>query len=86
VSINSDPIILFGWAFYNSTTFEEGCLLAVDLGDDADAAGAIYGQITGAYYGQKQIKNKWIAMLHGKDVLRKYADGLQRPHKNWTGE
>jgi hypothetical protein len=24
--------------------------------------------------GQEQIKNGWIAILHGKDILQKYAD------------
>ena len=29
------------WAFYNSSSFAEGCLLAVNLGDDADTTGAV---------------------------------------------
>jgi len=62
------------WAFFRSNTFEEGCLMAVNLGDDADTTGAIYGQLAGAYYGQEQIKNEWIAILHGKDILQQYAD------------
>ena len=36
------------WAFAKSTTFEDGALLAVNLGDDADTTGAIYGQLAGA--------------------------------------
>ena len=39
------------WAFYNTDSFEDGCLLAVNLGEDADTVGAIYGQLAGAYYG-----------------------------------
>ncbi|MBT3605354.1 MAG: ADP-ribosylglycohydrolase family protein, partial [Candidatus Latescibacteria bacterium] len=39
------------WAFYQATTFEQGALLAVNLGDDADTTGAVYGQLEGAYYG-----------------------------------
>jgi ADP-ribosylglycohydrolase len=74
------------WAFYHSATFEKGCLMAVNLGDDADTTGAIYGQIAGAYYGQKQIKNKWIAVLHRKDILQKYAEGLQCTLKKRAGE
>ena len=38
------------WAFYNSNSFREGCLLAVNLGDDADTTAAMYGQIAGACY------------------------------------
>src|ERR1700757_898149 len=33
------------WAFHRSSDFREGCLLAVNLGDDADTTGAIYGQL-----------------------------------------
>src|SRR5262245_49793651 len=39
------------WAFYRSFNFREGCLQAVNLGDDADTTGAVYGQIAGAFYG-----------------------------------
>jgi len=35
------------WAFHNSRTFREGALLAVNLGDDADTTGAVYGQLAG---------------------------------------
>ena len=38
------------WAFAKSTSFEHGALLAVNLGDDADTTGAVYGQIAGAYF------------------------------------
>ena len=47
------------WAFHNSSTFEEGCLLAVNLGDDADTTGAVYGQLAGAYYGVEGIPEDW---------------------------
>ena len=33
------------WAFARSTSFEEGALMAVNLGDDADTTGAVYGQM-----------------------------------------
>jgi ADP-ribosyl-[dinitrogen reductase] hydrolase len=47
------------WAFYRSESFREGGLLAVNLGDDADTTGAIYGQLAGAYYGVEQIPSEW---------------------------
>lgn len=31
------------WAFYRRDTFEEGWVMAVNLGDDADTTGAVYG-------------------------------------------
>lgn len=51
------------WAFYNSSNFEEGCLKVVNLGDDADTNGAIYGQIAGAYYGESGIPKNWVEKI-----------------------
>ncbi len=51
------------WAFHNSTSFDEGALLAVNLGDDADTTGAIYGQLAGAFYGLEAICSKWRRQL-----------------------
>ncbi len=47
------------WAFHRSASFEHGCLLAVNLGDDADTTGAVYGQLAGAYYGETGIPRHW---------------------------
>ena len=47
------------WAFNKGSTFKEGCLLAVNLGDDADTTGAIYGQLAGAFYGEGGIPFLW---------------------------
>lgn len=47
------------WAFYHTDDFESGALKAVNLGDDADTVGAVYGQIAGAYYGIAGIPQKW---------------------------
>ncbi|HEY1017007.1 MAG TPA: ADP-ribosylglycohydrolase family protein, partial [Herpetosiphonaceae bacterium] len=37
------------WAFHWSDSFGEGCLLAVNLGRDADTTAAVYGQLAGAH-------------------------------------
>ncbi len=64
------------WAFYNSESFEEGCLMAVNLGDDADTTGAVYGQIAGAYYGETGIPIKWIKKLVKYDLISDIANKL----------
>ena len=64
------------WAFYKSDTFEEGCLLAVNLGEDADTTGAIYGQLAGAYYGKSGIPQKWIKSLKKLDLIEFIIDRL----------
>ena len=51
------------WAFYHTSTFEEGLIKAVNLGGDADTIGAIYGQLAGAYYGEYAIPFKFISPL-----------------------
>lgn len=64
------------WAFDRSESFREGALLAVNLGDDADTTGAIYGQIAGAYYGAEGIPVEWRNRLTMADKIRVYADEL----------
>ncbi len=46
--------------------------MAVNLGDDADTTGAVYGQIAGAYYGYEEIPEGW----RGKIVKRELIEGL----------
>jgi ADP-ribosyl-[dinitrogen reductase] hydrolase len=64
------------WAFSRSSTFEEGCLLAVNLGDDADTTGAVYGQIAGAYYGEEGIPAAWRERTALREVVERMAEGL----------
>ena len=64
------------WAFFHSETFESGCLMAVNLGDDADTTGAVYGQLAGAYYGELEIPPSWRSKLALKDLIRNYADQI----------
>jgi ADP-ribosyl-[dinitrogen reductase] hydrolase len=64
------------WAFDRSNTFQEGALLAVNLGDDADTTGAIYGQIAGAFYGADQIPPEWRVKLTMQDFIQEKADQL----------
>jgi len=64
------------WAFHKSTSFRQGVLMAVNLGDDADATGAIYGQLAGAYYGEEDIPAEWRSKLAMVDVIINFADKL----------
>lgn len=66
------------WAFAHSESFEEGALKAVNLGDDADTTGAIYGQIAGAYYGESGIPAHWLDKLHRGDEIAALAAKLHR--------
>jgi ADP-ribosylglycohydrolase len=64
------------WAFHRSDTFEEGCLLAANLGDDADTTAAVYGQIAGAFYGEGGIPEGWRSKLAHRDLIESYAGKL----------
>ncbi len=64
------------WAFNQSTSFEEGALLAVNLGDDADTTGAVYGQLAGAFYGESGIPARWLEKLCQGDFIGELAARL----------
>jgi ADP-ribosyl-[dinitrogen reductase] hydrolase len=64
------------WAFAKSTCFEDGALLAVNLGEDADTTGAVYGQLAGAYYGVESIPERWRSKLAKLILLETTARGL----------
>ena len=66
------------WAFHRTETFREGALAAVNLGDDADTTGAIYGQIAGAHYGVAAIPRNWREGLTMGVEIARAADQLQR--------
>ena len=64
------------WAFHRGQDFRSGALLAVNLGDDADTTGAIYGQIAGAHYGADGIPAAWRQRLAMRDEIESLADRL----------
>jgi ADP-ribosyl-[dinitrogen reductase] hydrolase len=64
------------WAFHKSSSFREGLLLAVNLGDDADTTGAIFGQIAGAHYGFPGIPEEWRSKVANADLILQLADQL----------
>ncbi len=64
------------WALHRTSSFREGALLAVNLGDDADTTGSVYGQIAGAIYGEQGIPQKWRATLALHDLIAEFADRL----------
>ena len=64
------------WAFYRSSTFERGALLAANLGDDADTTAAIFGQLAGAFYGAEAIPESWLEPLAMREFITEMADRL----------
>jgi len=64
------------WAFYHGDDFQEGALLAVNLGDDADTTGAVYGQMVGAYYGVQGIPEEWLEKIVWAEEIKTLAADL----------
>lgn len=64
------------WAFHKGDSFAEACLLAANLGDDADTTAAICGQLAGAFYGEGGIPERWRLALALRDVIESLADRL----------
>jgi ADP-ribosyl-[dinitrogen reductase] hydrolase len=65
------------WAFHETDTFEEGLLKVVNLGDDADTTGAVFGQLAGCYYGTDGIPSAWVQRLTMIDKIEAFADQLE---------
>jgi ADP-ribosylglycohydrolase len=68
------------WAFWRSEDFREGALLAVNLGDDADTTGAVYGQLAGACYGMEGIPADWLDKLAWRERIGDLADQIYSKH------
>lgn len=48
----------------------------MNLGDDADTVGAIYGQLAGAYYGVNDIPEGWRAKCSLTPLIELFATDM----------
>lgn len=72
------------WAFFSTDSFEAGAVRAVNLGDDADTIGAIYGGVAGTFYGFEGIPVRWLSGMKRKDLIEGVvADILQFKHHSY---
>ena len=51
------------WVVATTGSFHEAVLAAANLGEDADTAAAVAGQIAGAMYGYAGIPKEWLERL-----------------------
>jgi ADP-ribosyl-[dinitrogen reductase] hydrolase len=58
--------------------------MAINLGDDSDTVGAVYGQIAGAFYGESMIPERWLSKLVLKEKITEMFDCLLMLSKNIT--
>jgi hypothetical protein len=75
------------YLFLMTDSFEEAITEVINLGGDADSAGAILGALAGAHYGLSSIPGRWLAGLHNREgisvralaLVRRSAAGLAIP-------
>ncbi|CAF4106270.1 unnamed protein product, partial [Rotaria sordida] len=72
------------WAFWSDdNSFEKGALAAVNLGDDTDTTAAIYGQLAGAYYGYKNLPEKWLDHVYAHKFLKTLSKWIAYEGEQW---
>jgi ADP-ribosyl-[dinitrogen reductase] hydrolase len=74
------------WAFYHSLNFNDGVLLAVNLGEDSDTTGAVFGQLAGAFYGAKNIRADFLENLWQRELIESMALNLRSNRFFYCGE
>jgi ADP-ribosyl-[dinitrogen reductase] hydrolase len=58
------------WGLMTTDSFEEAAIQVVNLGRDADTAGAVVGALAGTAYGLAGIPDRWQAALRGQWPIR----------------
>lgn len=64
------------WCIFNTTSYKDAVLKAVNLGDDTDTVGAITGGLAGIIYGYDTIPPEWLEVLAKKDDIIELANKL----------
>ena len=54
------------WGLLTTDSFEDAVVQVVNLGNDADTAGAVVGALAGAAYGLAAIPIRWRESLRGE--------------------
>ncbi len=58
------------WGLLTTDSFEEAVVQVVNLGNDADTAGAVVGALAGAAYGLASVPARWRETLRGEWPLQ----------------
>ncbi|RUL86212.1 ADP-ribosylglycohydrolase family protein [Tautonia sociabilis] len=64
------------YVLLTTDTFEEALTEVVNLGGDADSAGAILGAMAGAHFGVDAIPERWLEGLHNRVGIERRAEAL----------
>lgn len=64
------------WAYWNSSSFEDGLLAVVNAGGDADTNAAVACAILGAKFGFDSIPKEYVEGLIHREKLDKVVEGI----------
>jgi ADP-ribosyl-[dinitrogen reductase] hydrolase len=64
------------WTVLRSADFEHAVSVAVNMGHDAGAVGAVTGALAGALYGEAGIPERWLEALRERERIARVADRL----------
>jgi hypothetical protein len=64
------------YIFMTTEYFEEALIDVINLGGDADTAGAILGAMAGAYHGVEAIPQRWLVGLQNREAIDERAHAL----------
>jgi ADP-ribosylglycohydrolase len=57
------------WCVWNSSSYSESVLKAVNLGGDTDTTAAVTGGLAGIYYGVENIPSEWVEQIARKQEI-----------------
>lgn len=66
------------WCLFNTSSYAEAVLQAVNLGDDTDTTAAVTGGLAGIYYGLENIPAEWLSQIARKAVIEELAARLEQ--------
>lgn len=66
------------WAFMTYNSFEDAVTAIVNRGDDSDSCGAVTGALCGAYYGTRDIPQRWLNKLEYKNEIQQLINAFFR--------
>ena len=69
------------WCLWNSSSYEEAVLKAVNLGADTDTTGAITGSLAGIWYGMENIPTEWLNELKNSRGIMDICERFYNQYK-----
>lgn len=70
------------WCLYNTKSYKDCILKAVNLGSDTDTVAAVAGGLAGLYYGYDSIPREWINDIARKEYIEDLCNQLYKTVTN----